>query len=133
MKFMNKNAYIQTAIFGHNFCTAAREAFFLVARNISRIAAVGMVSELVLVIGKVLIPLLSTYLFYVVADAILADQLHGLIWVTFVVFSLSIFTATMFIEVSKQKTNNKNVFLLLSNSSVAPPILYALCTKEGER
>ncbi|CAM9740877.1 unnamed protein product [Ascophyllum nodosum] len=98
MKFMNKNAYIQTAIFGHNFCTAAREAFFLVARNISRIAAVGMVSELVLVIGKVLIPLLSTYLFYVVADAILADQLHGLIWVTFVVFSLSIFTATMFIE-----------------------------------
>ena len=30
MKFINKEAYIQTAIFGHPFCTAARKGFFLV-------------------------------------------------------------------------------------------------------
>jgi len=36
MKFLNKNAYIQTAIFGYNFCKAARKAFFLILRNILR-------------------------------------------------------------------------------------------------
>jgi Plasma-membrane choline transporter len=41
MKFLNKNAYIQTAIFGYSFCKAARKAFFLIARNILRVAAVG--------------------------------------------------------------------------------------------
>lgn len=32
MRFMNKNAYIQTAIFGTSFCTSAKEAFFLILR-----------------------------------------------------------------------------------------------------
>ena len=32
MRFLNKNAYIQTAIFGTAFCTSAREAFFLILR-----------------------------------------------------------------------------------------------------
>jgi len=53
MKFLNKNAYIQTAIYGYSFCKAARSAFFLLLRNILRVAAVNMVSEFVLVLGKV--------------------------------------------------------------------------------
>ena len=53
MKFLNKNAYIQTAIFGYSFCTAAKKAFFLIARNIMRVMAVGVVSEVVLILGKV--------------------------------------------------------------------------------
>jgi hypothetical protein len=32
MRFLNKNAYIQTAIFGSSFCTSAKEAFFLILR-----------------------------------------------------------------------------------------------------
>ena len=32
MKFMNKNAYIQTAIFGSSFCTSAKDSFFLILR-----------------------------------------------------------------------------------------------------
>lgn len=53
MKFLNKNAYIQTAIFGYSFCAAAKKAFFLIARNIMRVAAVGVVSQIVLILGKV--------------------------------------------------------------------------------
>ncbi len=53
MKFLNKNAYIQTAIFGYSFCTAAKKAFFLIARNIMRVMAVGVVSQVVLILGKV--------------------------------------------------------------------------------
>ena len=54
MRFINKNAYIQTAIYGYSFCKAARSAFFLLLRNILRVSAVNMVAEFVLVLGKVL-------------------------------------------------------------------------------
>jgi hypothetical protein len=54
MKFLNKNAYIQTAIFGYSFCKASRKAFFLLLRNILRVAAVNMVADFVLLLGKVL-------------------------------------------------------------------------------
>ena len=54
MKFINKNAYIQTAIHGYGFCHSARVAFFLILRNILRVAAVGIVSELVLLLGRVI-------------------------------------------------------------------------------
>ena len=53
IKFLNKNAYIQTAIHGYSFCKAARSAFFLLLRNILRVAAVNMVSGFVIIIGKV--------------------------------------------------------------------------------
>ncbi|PNI51559.1 SLC44A2 isoform 6, partial [Pan troglodytes] len=36
IKFLNRNAYIMIAIYGTNFCTSARNAFFLLMRNIIR-------------------------------------------------------------------------------------------------
>ena len=53
MKFLNKNAYIQTAIYGTSFCKSARRAFFLILRNILRVAAVNVVADFVLILGKV--------------------------------------------------------------------------------
>ncbi|RYH28559.1 CTL/SLC44 family protein [archaeon] len=53
MKFVNKHAYIMTAIYGYSFCKAARAGFFLIMRNILRVAAVNMVSSFVLFIGRV--------------------------------------------------------------------------------
>lgn len=53
MRFINKHAYIMTAIYGYSFCKAARTGFFLVLRNILRVAAVNMVSSFCLFIGRV--------------------------------------------------------------------------------
>lgn len=53
MKFINKNAYIQTAIYGVSFCKGARLAFFLILRNILRVISVNMVGDFVLLLGKV--------------------------------------------------------------------------------
>lgn len=39
---------LQTAIFSTNFCTSAKNAFFLIARNIARVAAVSVLGEFVL-------------------------------------------------------------------------------------
>jgi len=53
LKFVAKQAYIQTAIHGTNFCTGAKDAFFTIARNIFSVGAVSVVSGIALVIGKV--------------------------------------------------------------------------------
>ena len=44
MKFISRNAYIQTAIHGGGFCTGCKEAFFAIARNIYSIGAVSVIS-----------------------------------------------------------------------------------------
>lgn len=53
MKFINTNAYIMCAIYGHFFCKAAAEGFILVLDNVLRVAAVNSVGFFVLVLGKV--------------------------------------------------------------------------------
>ena len=63
-KFLNKHAYIQIAIFSYSFCTAARKAFFLILRNLLLIGAVTLVSEFVLLLLLILIPVSTTFLAY---------------------------------------------------------------------
>lgn len=53
MRFINKHAYIMTAIYGYSFCKGARSGFFLILRNVLRVAAVNMVSGFLLFIGRV--------------------------------------------------------------------------------
>uniref|UniRef100_A0A7N9ALP3 Choline transporter-like protein n=1 Tax=Mastacembelus armatus TaxID=205130 RepID=A0A7N9ALP3_9TELE len=55
IKFLNRNAYIMIAIYGKNFCTSARDAFFLLMRNIIRVAVLDKVTDFLLFLGKLLI------------------------------------------------------------------------------
>uniref|UniRef100_A0A670JY43 Choline transporter-like protein n=1 Tax=Podarcis muralis TaxID=64176 RepID=A0A670JY43_PODMU len=55
IKFLNRNAYIMIAIYGTNFCTSARNAFFLLMRNIVRVAVLDKVTDFLLFLGKLLI------------------------------------------------------------------------------
>ncbi|XP_073724105.1 choline transporter-like protein 5-B isoform X6 [Misgurnus anguillicaudatus] len=55
IKFMNRNAYIMMAIYGKNFCMSARDAFFLLMRNVMRVAVLDKVTDFLLFLGKLLI------------------------------------------------------------------------------
>ncbi|XP_054896790.1 choline transporter-like protein 2 isoform X3 [Poeciliopsis prolifica] len=55
IKFLNRNAYIMIAIYGKSFCTSARNAFFLLMRNIVRVAVLDKVTDFLLFLGKLLI------------------------------------------------------------------------------
>ncbi|XP_048101785.1 choline transporter-like protein 2 isoform X2 [Alosa alosa] len=55
IKFINRNAYIMVAIYGKNFCTSARDAFFLLMRNIIRVTVLDKVTDFLLFLGKLLI------------------------------------------------------------------------------
>ena len=99
LKFVNKNAYIQTAIHGHSFCKGAKEAFFLILRNVLRISAVSLVSNIVMLLGKLFIVVTSTLSGYLYMEYYYADELNGLYVVTLSVFVSSYATAGMFNEV----------------------------------
>ncbi|XP_031415079.1 choline transporter-like protein 5-A isoform X1 [Clupea harengus] len=55
LRFMNRNAYIMIAIYGTNFCTSARDAFYLLMRNVVRVAVLDKVTDFLLFLGKFLI------------------------------------------------------------------------------
>jgi len=55
IKFLNKNAYIQIALTGKNFCLAAKDGFFLVLRNPLRIGALATIGSIFILFGKVFI------------------------------------------------------------------------------
>jgi len=55
IKFLNKNAYIQIALTGKNFCLAAKDAFFLILRNPIRFGVVHGIGTIFILFGKVFV------------------------------------------------------------------------------
>merc|ERR1719296_589137 len=51
MQFLNKNAYIQIALLGTNFCTSAKKAFFLILRNALRFGTIAIMGRAIHAIG----------------------------------------------------------------------------------
>ena len=98
MKFLNKNAYIQTAIYGYGFCHAAKQAFGLIMRNILRVAAVNMVADFILFLGRLFIPVVTTLIAYL-ALAYGGGDMSGLILPLIFVFLLSYFIGCMYSEI----------------------------------
>merc|ERR1711988_895888 len=70
LKFLNKNAYIQVALLGKNFCTSAKAAFFLIFRNMARFGAVAMLGSIISVIGILFITVSTSVTGYFLLKAL---------------------------------------------------------------
>ncbi|XP_059830854.1 choline transporter-like protein 1 isoform X2 [Hypanus sabinus] len=57
--YLNRNAYIATAINGTSFCTSAKDALVILVENAMRVAAINTVGDFVLLLGKLLIVLVT--------------------------------------------------------------------------
>ena len=55
LRFLNRNAYIMTAVYGYNFCSGARRSFMLLARNLARVSVLDKVTDFILLIGKIIV------------------------------------------------------------------------------
>ena len=99
LKFVNKNAYIQTAIFSTSFCTSCKASFGLLFRNAGRISAVSYVSAAVLIVGKLFISTVVTITSYYVIVENLADELHSVAGPVVIIFLISYFISDMFMDV----------------------------------
>ena len=64
VQFINKTAYIQIALRGQNFCSAAKDGFEIVWSNPARYAIVGGVGQIMMVLGELMIATGTTFAFY---------------------------------------------------------------------
>lgn len=55
LQFFSRNAYIEVAMKGHNFCRGGQQAFKLLASNALRVAAINSVGDFVLFLGKAIV------------------------------------------------------------------------------
>merc|ERR1719327_26038 len=69
VKFLNKNAYIQVALMGTNFCVSAKNAFFLILRNAVRFGVLGSLGFVVHFTGKLLITAATAILGFLILEA----------------------------------------------------------------
>ena len=66
IEFLNKNAYIQIALTGKNFCCAAKDAFSLILSNLARFAILGPVGGTFKFIGVLIISGSGTAVCYLI-------------------------------------------------------------------
>jgi Plasma-membrane choline transporter len=99
LKFINKNAYIQTAIFSTSFCKSCRESFQLIFRNAARVAAISYVSAAVLIIGKLFISSIVTLAGYYILVEDMGDKLYSVGGPVAVIFLISYWISDMFMDV----------------------------------
>lgn len=99
LKYINKNAYIQTAIFSTSFCKSCRQSFALIFRNAARCAAISYVSSAVLIVGKLFISSVVTLFGYYIILENIGDQLFSVGGPVAFIFFISYFVSDMFMGV----------------------------------
>ncbi|CAC5407572.1 SLC44A1 [Mytilus coruscus] len=52
LAYLNRNAYIEIAIYGYSFCRGAQKAFLLIVSNALRVAVINSIGDFVLFLGK---------------------------------------------------------------------------------
>merc|ERR1712187_658730 len=70
IKFINRNAYIQVALLGTNFCTSAKVAFELIWRNFVRFSSTAALGVITAFIGYTFITLATTISGYFILKAL---------------------------------------------------------------
>jgi len=73
IKFLNKNAYIQVAILGTNFCKSAKNAFMLITRNFARFGVVATLGSVIHFLGFVFIMVFTVLLGYFILQGLHPD------------------------------------------------------------
>lgn len=124
MKFLNKNAYIQTAIYGTGFCTSCKKAFFLILRNILRVGAVNMVADFILFIGRLFIPVVTTLCAYF-GLAYQSGSTNGLVLPLIFVFILSYFIGCMYSEIFGMSIETILCCFIADEEMFPPELRYA--------
>lgn len=65
IRFLTKQAYIMMTISGKNFCSSAKEAFYLMVRSASQYTLTCAITRLFFTLGKLSIVVSSAFLGYV--------------------------------------------------------------------
>ncbi|RKP20297.1 DUF580-domain-containing protein [Rozella allomycis CSF55] len=98
IRFLNKNAYIEIAVYGYSFCKAARVAFELLLRNAFRVAIIDKIGDFILFLGILLISGLSTIVGMFLLQTY-SDIAEFYVAPLIIIFILSFYIASLFTSV----------------------------------
>jgi hypothetical protein len=93
---INKQGYVWIAIWGDNFMTATCAAFKLVWANLLRIAALNLVGDYMLLIGKFLVSLATAGVTAFLLTGVYGDRLSSIMMPTFAAFVIAYMVACFF-------------------------------------
>jgi len=98
VQFLNKNAYIQIALMGTNFCTSAKKAFFLILRNALRFGTVALLGQIITLIGFLFIVCSTVGIGYLIVTAMHPEISPGipLVVYTFMSYVVSMLFMNVF-------------------------------------
>lgn len=101
LKYINKQAFIQTAIYGTSFITSAKNACLLIVRNFIQIAVLDWVGNAVIFLGKVFIGSLTAFIaFFLCKYPVLTGGTLGTpLLIIVVVFIIAYIIANVFMLV----------------------------------
>lgn len=100
MKFINKNAYIVTAIEGSSFWASAQRALGLLVTNALTVGAITVISEYVMIFGKVLITAVSTLIGFGILKGLKGDEaITSGVLIMACIALFSFFIATLFVNI----------------------------------
>lgn len=101
IKFISKNAYIQMAITGKNFCSSAWNAFILILKNALRFGTANVIGFIFMVIGVLFIAMFNGLIVYSLLHYVPAYQGLASNWITPCVVGIvqGILIGTMFMSV----------------------------------
>ena len=99
MEYVNRHAYIQIALKGDSFCTAAWEGFGLIVRNLGRFTVLTAIGTVFTVIGTIFISVVSGVIGYFVITKVsyFSDELNSCVLpvVVFIIIGLILGLVTM--------------------------------------
>jgi len=99
VQYVNKHAYIQTAIFSSGFCESCVASFHLLARNTARLGAITIVMEFILIVMQIFISLLSATLAFRLFEVYECETLSNLLGPTILIFILAWVISTQFKDI----------------------------------
>jgi choline transporter-like protein 2/4/5 len=98
LKMINRRAYILTAVHGTDFVTSAKNAFYLVMRNLLGVIVLDNVTGMVFFVMELLISIGATACFYSALTLIHSGIILPGLW-AFIYFIITMFISIMFFSV----------------------------------
>ena len=100
IRFITKNAYIQIAVKGVNFCSGAKGAFFLIIRNVAQFGITLGIANILMFIGKAFIMGVSGFLTYIILEkSSISEKLFAPFVPVIVVIIIAYLTSSIFLSV----------------------------------
>jgi len=99
MDKINKNSFVWTAIYGDSFVPACCSSFALIWSNLARVAAISMVGDYLLLLGRFIVALLTAGAMGLAVEHTYGNKISSLVMPCVVIFLLAYLVASLFMVV----------------------------------